>query len=171
MGWQLLPRDSIALLVGFTQVLRREVDSISLLIGLAWDDVRRDLACFADKEKQLMLMMGWSLGSMILTLIWSLCFVHKLRPEPIFTVCLYLLCIRLLVSGTHVWTGCTYVGGKAVACLLCGWSWLRTVLSMPCNQGINLQPSASLCLQSQLCELVLKDIMHVGLTIHSNCTL
>lgn len=66
--------DSSSLPNGLT-VSTNQVDSISLLVGFTgpewggrqhqstdwdkifWDDVRRDLACFADKEKQLMSML------------------------------------------------------------------------------------------------------------------
>lgn len=50
--------DSISLLVGFTGPEReaRQQQSTDWLT-IFWDDVRRDLACFADKEKQLMSML------------------------------------------------------------------------------------------------------------------
>ena len=34
-------------------------------VNIFWDDVRRDLACFADKEKQLISMLDCSLGSIM----------------------------------------------------------------------------------------------------------
>lgn len=114
---------------------------------------RRRVCCHAALKSEIHDIDKWTVAEACI-----LC--SNLRPESIYSMFYTLFACTYSASECSFqnWTQSLMYGLVAITLT----ARQLAVLSMPCNQGITLQPFASLCLQPQLCQHVLKDIMLVG---------